>query len=389
MLAAERRATLLGHERSAACSPRPARTTPAKAEHVILFWNGGGMSHIDTWDPKPGRPTAGEFDADQDQRAGHADLARSSRSSPSRCTTAALDPLDRRHARRSRPGDLPAANQLPAVPEPAAPRHRLGRRARAAATWAICRRTSRSAAWRRGPATSARSAKPTSSAARARRTRTWPSPKASPKSAATSGWKCWRSSTSGSPAGNTDERLTSTQTSIDEAVTLMRSPALEAFEFGKVPAEDARTLRRQRRSAAAACWPSGWSRRACASCRSTAAGSTRTRTPSRRCADHGEVMDPALASLIQDLAESGLLEKTLIIMLSEFGRTPKINKDAGRDHWAGGLQLLHGRRRHQGRHGHRLVRRRRRRAEGPPGARCPTSTPRSATRWASTRTRKS
>ncbi|MEO8494213.1 MAG: DUF1501 domain-containing protein, partial [Planctomycetota bacterium] len=36
---------------------------PAKAEHVILFWNGGGMSHIDTWDPKPGRPTQGEFQA--------------------------------------------------------------------------------------------------------------------------------------------------------------------------------------------------------------------------------------------------------------------------------------------------------------------------------------
>ena len=36
---------------------------PAKAEHVILFWNGGGMSHIDTWDPKPGRPTQGEFEA--------------------------------------------------------------------------------------------------------------------------------------------------------------------------------------------------------------------------------------------------------------------------------------------------------------------------------------
>ena len=34
-----------------------------KAEHVILFWNGGGMSHIDTWDPKPGRPTQGEFQA--------------------------------------------------------------------------------------------------------------------------------------------------------------------------------------------------------------------------------------------------------------------------------------------------------------------------------------
>ena len=34
-----------------------------KAEHVILFWNSGGMSHVDTWDPKPGRPVQGEFSA--------------------------------------------------------------------------------------------------------------------------------------------------------------------------------------------------------------------------------------------------------------------------------------------------------------------------------------
>ena len=34
----------------------------ATAEHVILFWNGGGMSHIDTFDPKPGRPTQGDLD---------------------------------------------------------------------------------------------------------------------------------------------------------------------------------------------------------------------------------------------------------------------------------------------------------------------------------------
>ena len=26
----------------------------ASAKHVILFWNGGGMSHVDTWEPKPG-----------------------------------------------------------------------------------------------------------------------------------------------------------------------------------------------------------------------------------------------------------------------------------------------------------------------------------------------
>ncbi|SVB59990.1 uncharacterized protein METZ01_LOCUS212844, partial [marine metagenome] len=39
------------------------KAAAAKAEHVILFWNGGGMSHIDTWDPKPGRPVQGEFSA--------------------------------------------------------------------------------------------------------------------------------------------------------------------------------------------------------------------------------------------------------------------------------------------------------------------------------------
>ena len=51
--------------------------------------------------------------------------------------------------------------------------------------------------------------------------------------------------------------------------------------------------------------------------------------------NHGEVMDPALASLVEDLAESGRLEKTLVVMLSEFGRTPRINDNAGRDHHPG------------------------------------------------------
>src|SRR4051812_29757212 len=32
------------------------------AEHVILFWNGGGMTHIDTFAPKPGREVAGDFE---------------------------------------------------------------------------------------------------------------------------------------------------------------------------------------------------------------------------------------------------------------------------------------------------------------------------------------
>lgn len=44
-------------------------------------------------------------------------------------------------------------------------------------------------------------------------------------------------------------------------------------------------------------------------------------------------LDAALAVLIDDLSERGLLDTTLVMVSSEFGRTPKINADAGRDHW--------------------------------------------------------
>lgn len=44
-------------------------------------------------------------------------------------------------------------------------------------------------------------------------------------------------------------------------------------------------------------------------------------------------MDRAFAALISDLKTRGLLESTLVVFLTEFGRTPKINKNGGRDHW--------------------------------------------------------
>lgn len=44
--------------------------------------------------------------------------------------------------------------------------------------------------------------------------------------------------------------------------------------------------------------------------------------------------DGPFATLISDLAERGLLQQTLIVVLSEFGRTPRINHLYGRDHWS-------------------------------------------------------
>ena len=46
-----------------------------------------------------------------------------------------------------------------------------------------------------------------------------------------------------------------------------------------------------------------------------------------------ETLDTALSALVQDLQSRGLLQETLIVLASEFGRTPKINQNQGRDHY--------------------------------------------------------
>ncbi len=45
--------------------------------------------------------------------------------------------------------------------------------------------------------------------------------------------------------------------------------------------------------------------------------------------------DTAFAALLTDLATRGLLDSTLVVATGEFGRTPKLNSNGGRDHWAG------------------------------------------------------
>jgi hypothetical protein len=55
------------------------------------------------------------------------------------------------------------------------------------------------------------------------------------------------------------------------------------------------------------------------------------------------IVDRAVASLVEDLSERGLYDKVAICMCGEFGRTPRVNKDAGRDHWGqSGFVLLGG-----------------------------------------------
>ena len=51
--------------------------------------------------------------------------------------------------------------------------------------------------------------------------------------------------------------------------------------------------------------------------------------PDRR----GPIFDRVYAALLDDLQQRGMLDRTLVVAMGEFGRTPRINGQASRDHW--------------------------------------------------------
>jgi len=51
-------------------------------------------------------------------------------------------------------------------------------------------------------------------------------------------------------------------------------------------------------------------------------------------------LDQTLSALIGDLSDRGMLDKTIVYCAGEFGRTPKVNKNAGRDHWARSMAVV-------------------------------------------------
>jgi hypothetical protein len=57
-------------------------------------------------------------------------------------------------------------------------------------------------------------------------------------------------------------------------------------------------------------------------------------------ARHLPWLDAGLSALLLDLEQRGLLDSTAVYVTGEFGRTPKINKDAGRDHWPNAFSML-------------------------------------------------
>jgi hypothetical protein len=301
------------------------------AEHVILFWNSGGMSHLDTWDPKPGRPVQGEFNPIKTSVPGmeiseifpelakqmhNAALIRSIRGTNGDHGRAQYelqtgfnqapnvihpglgsivvherDPL----------GDLPAYISISGNPPSAG---HLGQQCEA---YYVGRPGEKDPylAFPEG-IHHARGKKRLEILSR--------------MNARTSG-----------QLGTTT--LKASETALKDAIALMESPALKAFELN---GENRSTVERYGNTEFG---------RGVLLARRLVEKGVRFVQVNRGGFDnhgnifeamrnHGATMDPALAALLSDLKANGLLSKTLVLVLSEFGRTPKINDGGGRDHWA-------------------------------------------------------
>lgn len=323
-------ATLLGMP-IAQMLARAGETKKAKCEHVILFWNGGGMSHIDTWDPKPGRPVAGEFNPINTSADGiqissifptvakqmhHAALIRSIAGTNGAHGRASYQ-LQTSYNQsgnlvhpgigsivvheKERTGDLPSFITISGNARRAG---YLGQRCEA---YYVGR----------------------------------PGEK-DPYLAFPTGINNVRGNKRldilkqinlRKQAKLSTKELKAVDTATREAVNLMRSPALKSFELEK---ENPKTLARY--------GDTDFGRGALLARKLVETGvrfvqinrggfdTHNNNFPAME--NHGLTMDPALASLIEDLAAIGKLESTMVIMLSEFGRTPRINNNAGRDHHA-------------------------------------------------------
>ena len=306
-------------------------SSKAQAEHVILFWNSGGMSHLDTWDPKPGRKVQGEFSPIKTSVDGmeiseifpqlakqmhHGALIRSiagtngdhGRAQYELQTGFNQSPnimhpgLGSLVAHEREPlGDLPALVSI------------SGQAARAGYLGQKCEAYFVGRPGQKDPYLTF--------------------PEGISHARGMQRLQILEKMNRRTSAQNGAEELKASQTALKDAVALMESPALKAFDLKK---ENPATVEKY--------GDTEFGRGALLARRLVEQGVRFVQVNRGGFDNHGNIfeamrnhgadMDPAIASLISDLKANGKLEKTLIVVLSEFGRTPRINDGGGRDHWA-------------------------------------------------------
>ena len=306
-------------------------SSKAQAEHVILFWNSGGMSHLDTWDPKPGRKVQGEFSPIKTSVDGmeiseifpklakqmhHGALIRSiagtngdhGRAQYELQTGFNQSPnimhpgLGSLVVHEREPlGDLPALVSI------------SGQAARSGYLGQQCEAYFVGRPGQKDPYLTF--------------------PEGISHARGMQRLQILEKMNRRISAQKGAAELQASQTALKDAVALMESPALKAFDLKE---ENPATVDKY--------GDTEFGRGALLARRLVEKGVRFVQVNRGGFDNHGNIfeamrnhgadMDPAIASLISDLKANGKLDKTLVVVLSEFGRTPRINDGGGRDHWA-------------------------------------------------------
>ncbi len=307
-----------------------AEANQRAADHVILLWMGGGMSHIDTFDPKPGRPTQGEFEPIKTtvdgielseimpnlaQQMKHCSLIRSvtGNSGDHGGATYNLMTGYRRAPQLIHPAmgsmvvhEKKPIGELPAFISISGRAHAAGYLGQACEAYFVARAGMPDPYVRLPEGITDIRAEKRLEALEALNKR-------------------FREK-------NPDMQIDAIDESYQAALNFMQSPALKAFELDEEPTET-----RER-------YGTGDFGRGCLLARRLVENGVRFVQVNKGGFDThannfnlmrglGGEIDKGIAGLIGDLAASGMLDRTLVLVLSEFGRTPRINAGAGRDHW--------------------------------------------------------
>jgi hypothetical protein len=311
----------------------PARSGAGRARSCILLYMEGGASQLDTFDPKPGRPTGGPFNAIESSVSGvrvSEHLPRLARQMKRLCLVRSLTSKEGNHERarhlmhtgyppqggvdhpafgslvaESRARE-PGGGQLPGYVSIGGPGEDAGFLGAGYAPFPVLNPT-----------------KPTRNLARARGV---------DQARFDARIELWRILHAGFAADHASSVVTGQGDVGERALALMRAPGVAAFDLSSEPeavklaygdAPFARGCLMARRLVTEGVpfievMLRGWD--------THEDNFPRVRALSR-------VLDQAMSTLLDDLAARGLLESTLVVWMGDFGRTPRINARGGRDHF--------------------------------------------------------
>ena len=306
-----------------------------RERQVLLIWLHGGASQLETWDPKPGTDTGGPFRSIETSRARRANLGADA---ANRQANASAGPGARgqHQGRRPRQGPVLDANRAPRAAGPGVPALGIAGRqvSELRAKPAAGLRSHSARRWRaeraRGGFSRSRSMARSSwamASAPANTTRA-----SSLGDAGAAGREMLRHHLNDRFARRRRTAETDAYTTTyDQALQLMERR--DAFDVTKEPARDLDRYGTH-----------DFGRHCLLARRLLESGVTFVKVTHSNYDTHNEnfdfhleqvgEFDQSFSALLDDLAQRGRLEHTLVIVMSEFGRTPRINHLYGRDHWS-------------------------------------------------------